>query len=70
MRINEKFYNDIKQALVEKITTTPTDWADIVAHIKGKGIVVKNWLHVRAVLQDVNLFKRTNDVHKEQYVVR
>ena len=48
-----------------------TSWKCIVDYVKSCGWEVDNWLHVRGSLQiliDNKLVKRTNNVHKEEYI--
>jgi hypothetical protein len=69
LTVNALLYQQYQNALNEIIVdTTPVPWEAIVAHIKAKDIEVKNWLHVRAALQNLAGIERTRDLHKEEYI--
>ena len=68
MTKNEKILTAIQDALKNGMC----DWADIVQSVEDAKIPVKNWMHVRGVLQwmiNEKIIVRVKDVHKEQYVV-
>lgn len=64
-------YNRIVTALRDIITVEGAAWQDIVAGMFKKGIIVKNWMSVRGVLQELinsGEVKRTDDIRTEIYV--
>lgn len=65
-------YNRIVTALREIITVDGAAWTqDIVPGIRSRKIIVKNWLSVRGVLQELinsGEVKRTDDIRTEIYV--
>lgn len=71
MRLAASFVDNVNAVLAEQIksATQPVAWSQIVESINGKNIEVKNWLHVRAVLQGNTAYKRTPSIQREEYVL-
>ena len=68
MTRNEKIYNAIQTALRNGTCT----WSDIVKSVEDAKIPVKNWMHVRGVMQwmiNEKIIVRIKDIHTEQYSI-
>lgn len=55
--------------LTKTITAVPVDWSDIVKAVEAE-MTIKNWLHVRGVLQymlNQKQIARVDDVFTERY---
>ena len=71
-KLKPEFVESVKSAVIATLTKNypkDTDWNEIVAGIKEKGIVVKNYNHVRAVVQSVlkNEMERKASIKEEKY---
>lgn len=61
----------VREILIKTITATPTSWATIREAVRQE-VQVKNWLDVRAVLQQLvvaeELVRRTSTIRREEYI--
>lgn len=61
----------ITTLILQMVTSGHGEWTQIAEEVK-KEFAVKNWLHIRSILQhlrDHNIVKRTEDLHTEIYVL-
>ena len=68
MSKNEKIFNAIQKA----ISNGSCAWSDIVQSVEDAKIPVKNWMHVRGVMQwmiSEKIIVRIKDIHTEQYSI-
>lgn len=68
---NGAHFAEVSSTMLRMIAMGNGEWRSIVEEIR-KNFDVKNWLHVRSVLQllrDSGTVKRTEDLHKEVYVL-
>lgn len=71
MRIKNEFIAAAQAAILAALPIGQArEWHQITDAIRASGLEVKNWLHVRCVLQmlmDAGQIVRSPDVHIEQY---
>lgn len=71
-KLKTEFVESVKSAVIATLTKNypkDSDWNEIVAGINESGIVVKNWIHVRAIMQTdlKNKVERKASIKEEKY---